>query len=106
MDTFREVTQKAAYGVAALGASALLTWSIWITQYTFALHRDILDREEVSAMINSQSPYVEDRRLINQTLIDTKQALSSVNNAINNNTTAITKLQTFLEKEVSHGQDY
>ena len=93
-NTFQDWKDRIAWGVIASGCGIALMWSAWTT-------REVLNKPtvaEVVELIQSSAPYVEDRALIQQTIIDNKAASKELRLAIESNTQAIIKLQVYLEK--------
>ena len=58
-----------------------------------------VSRQEVSDMIQTESPYVADRQLVLSGMEDLKKTLEENNAAINNLNVEITKLRVELDKQ-------
>jgi len=84
---------KIAWGLVAGGLSALLAWSAWTTLEVLT-HPD---RDEVIRMIESYSPYAEDRKLIGEAMADTKETNKELKTAIDLNTKILIRLETVME---------
>lgn len=61
--------------------------------------QEYVSRQEVSDMIQTESPYIADRQLVLSGMEDLKKTLEENNAAINNLNVEITKLRVELDKQ-------
>lgn len=76
----------------------LITIVISMTGFWMMIGRDLVTREEVSSMIAKEAPYMKDRSLILDSLVQNRKSNEALEKAINTNTQAIIEFKIYLQE--------
>lgn len=79
-----------------------ISWGAWITIMLFSVSSVAQSKptiDDVREIVITQTPYIQDKRLIDETLAQTREVNKELKIAIENNTRAIIKLEASLGKE-------
>ena len=90
------ILRRIAYGATALASTSALSWATWVTLEVSGA----VDRDAVHRIVDTSAPYVEDRKMIANSLEQMKHVETRLIGVIDRNTTAINGLRVELAKAI------
>ena len=100
-DTLQSWTSRIAWACLVGMVSGGVLWAGWLTNSLVDLGHEVRGKpstEEVVELVITRAPYTQDKRLIDETLAQTRDLHKGLKQTIEANTRAIIKLEAILDR--------